>query len=274
MSYHPNKYPNNQLQTQPPSYQSYPPPAQQSYVQTPPPYQAQGYYPPPFQPQNYYNRQPLQAVPAPATRKGFPWWGWLIIALVVLIAARAVVGLSARNSALDTYNQIIFVTGGSSGRPAQPGASSLPLPASGGVIALPSSNNQAAKIGQTVSKNGYIITVHGVERSKNFSDLKDYKAPLQPGYTLLAVDITLECAREKCAASSKFGGVMNNRHNYDPAFFAIKKPEFKTKGDLTRGGKVRGWLTYEVDETATGLVFEYHPTPFTEAINFEFMLDK
>lgn len=110
------------------------------------------------------------------------------------------------------------------------------------------------RVGETLVQNGYVLIVNQVQRADIFQPFSKAK----DGNIYIALDLTIQ--------SSKDNGVQVNALNcslkdsqgfkYNIGVFG-KDPALASQNDLPRGDKIRGWVTFEVPKTASGLTFEY-----------------
>jgi hypothetical protein len=297
---------NNQQPPTPPQ------PAPQPYVFPQPGYGPQP-QPPVYPQQPGYPQQPQQqpglwnpsgdygGVPEPKKNR-VPWWGWLIIVVAALIVISGVLTANTKSQIAATITQAAAVvptaapldnssanvsnatatayaakvyanlTAGASGAIPQSNSGQSPIPTVRS-IPTPTSIPQSVKgrIGQTLSQNGYIITVNQAEKSQSYGDYKKAK----PGNIFLAVDITIQSDKDKGVSVSTFEATLKDGQGfkYDATFLG-KDPQLATQNDLPKGEKIRGWVTFEVPQTARGFTLEYKPIlEFTTSTLITFILE-
>lgn len=114
---------------------------------------------------------------------------------------------------------------------------------------------KTGKIGETVAQDGYLITVNGVERAESFGA----GGKAKDGNIMVAVDITVGSDKDKGVSSNGLNCNLKDSQGfkYSGAIFGVKNPLLPGQNDIPKGDKVRGWVTFEVPKTATGLTLEY-----------------
>jgi len=117
----------------------------------------------------------------------------------------------------------------------------------------PSDAAGVGKVKDTITQNGYIMTLNSVERNKSLGAGKNAKE----GNIYLFLDITITSDKDYGVESNpNFARVRDGQGNiYNPV--AGKTPPLTNSTNLPKGDKARGFVTFEVPEKATGLVYEY-----------------
>jgi hypothetical protein len=215
---------------------------QQPIIQPPPPQQPM-YYQQPQQP--VYYQQP-QAV------KQWPGWATalLVIGAVMLVVMIGVIGNLNKSSSLTTtttnQQQVVATAGPAVTQRAVQAASTATV-----------ATLKLGRVGETLALNGYTVTVNGVEKSENFSGAA--YGQVKDGYMYVAIDVTVGSTRDKGISSGCLTCSLKDDKGFkfDQNMVGYKKPLLPGDTDIPAGDKVRGWVTFEVPKTATGLVFEY-----------------
>jgi hypothetical protein len=214
--------------------------------QQPPPNYFHQQPPPQFNPNGYYG-----GAPPPKAVKPWPWWATMILVFVVFGGILVYATISSKSTTTSTTNttsnnqQQVVATAAPTQRAAQAAATTVP--------AL-----QAGKVGETITLNGYTITVNGVEKSENFDPSSDF-GKVKSGDIFVAVDVTVGSNKAKGVTSDALYAALkdNKGFKYDQPFSGYKKPLLPGENDIPAGDKVRGWVTFEVPKTASGFTFEY-----------------
>jgi hypothetical protein len=201
------------------------------------------------QQQPFYQQQPPQPQynpngvygNAPVAKRPWPWWATALLAIVVFVVVIAVVA-NANKTSTNANQQQVVATAGPTQRVA---------PASDTTVKI-------GRVGETIALNGYTLTVNKVEKSDNF-DTSNTIGKAKDGNIMLAVDITIGSNKTKgISANGLFASVKDSQgFKYDFAVFGQKEPRIAGTNDIPAGDKVRGWITFEVPKTATGLILEY-----------------
>ncbi|OJV92358.1 MAG: hypothetical protein BGO39_30990 [Chloroflexi bacterium 54-19] len=122
-----------------------------------------------------------------------------------------------------------------------------------------SSNNsqKIGKVGDTISLNGYTLTVNVVQKSENFSG--DAIDQAKSGNTFIAVDLTIGSQKNSGVSANALYATLKDSqgYSYNTGIFGDKQPSLKGTNDIPNGDKVRGWVTFEVPKTASGFTLEY-----------------
>jgi hypothetical protein len=134
----------------------------------------------------------------------------------------------------------------------------------------PTATSGIAKVGDTVVQGGYIITLLNVEKSEK--GYQSYGAPGE-GKVLVAVEIVIESGADEGVHVNPFYCSLKDSDGYEyGVYFFGKDPALQSTNDLPKGEKSRGWVTFEVVKTATGLVFIYAPITFGADVRIKFDL--
>lgn len=129
--------------------------------------------------------------------------------------------------------------------------------------------NVLAKVGETVKEGGYIITLANVETAKQFGEFFQAAA----GNKLIAVELLIESAASSGVNANPFYVTIKDASGYVYSSSGFgKEPALQSQNDMPIGEKIRGWVTFEIPETATNLVLIYEPLSFTDTIRIRFDL--
>jgi hypothetical protein len=237
--------------------QSIPPAPQypQQYPQQQQQYQQQPQYP---QQQGQQNQYPaigyFGGAPEPK-KKGFPWWAWLLIAFAVIILIGSVINASKPSTTATATAQAVQ----QGAVPTRAIQSTLQTTAPVAAAPTTATGPKIGKIGETQSVSGYLVTVNGVQKSDNFTQGDYGKA--KAGNTFIAVDLTVGSSKDSGVDPNGLSASIKDSQGfkYSIAVIGYKEPLLPGQNDLANGDKVRGWVTFEVPKTASGLVLEYTP---------------
>lgn len=118
------------------------------------------------------------------------------------------------------------------------------------------SQRRLSKVGEVVEQGSYALVVNEVEMGQSYNS---YIQP-KPGNQFIAIDLTIISKADQGVSANGLFAVLKDSEGfqYRPRFSG-KDPQLGSENDIPNGDKVRGWLTFEVPETAEGLVFEYRP---------------
>lgn len=113
----------------------------------------------------------------------------------------------------------------------------------------------------------YTITLIKVEEDKTYIGT----APNE-GNRFVSLELLIESGADEGVNVNMFYGNLKdvNGYSYDP--IGGKEPRLAMEHDLMRGGKARGWITFEIPKTAMGLVFYFKPPGRKGDLRFEFKL--
>lgn len=120
-----------------------------------------------------------------------------------------------------------------------------------------------AQVSQVVDQGAYSLTVNAMEEGQTYSTY------VQPdlGNHYVAVDLTINSKADEGVSINEFNAVLKDSEGYQyKPTFAGKDPQLGTESNLPAGDKARGWITFEVPDTAKGLIFEYRPMNLKRAI--------
>jgi hypothetical protein len=120
-----------------------------------------------------------------------------------------------------------------------------------------STGQRIGKVGETVSLNGYTLTVNAVQKSENFSGNVIDQA--DAGNIFIAVDLTIGSLKNNgVSANALYASLKDSQgYQYSTGIFGDKDPSLKGTNDIPSGDKVRGWVTFQVPKTASGFILEY-----------------
>jgi len=119
-----------------------------------------------------------------------------------------------------------------------------------------SQQTQTFKVGERVKLGNYYLTVNGFE---DYVEENEYMQP-DEGNKFLAVDVTIENGGTESASYNALDFEIQDSESYTyDTSMATKAPDLGS-GDLQEGRKIRGWVTFEVPTTATGLELIYQPS--------------
>jgi azurin len=125
------------------------------------------------------------------------------------------------------------------------------------------------KVGDTITQGDYIITLVGIETAASYGDI--YKAA--DGKIFVAVEIIVESGADTGVSVNPMYCKLTDGDAYSYTItFGGKDPFLSSQNDLPKGEKMRGWLTFEVPETAKDFIFSYEPLSVTETIRIRFSL--
>lgn len=243
----------------------------------------------PIQPQQWNPNGVYGGVPVP--KKGIPWWGTaiiLVLALAVIGAIGSVIRSGSPTTTSTNSNQVQVVATAIPDAPQLPttianqnnsssrsGASTnqqTPLPTIK-AIPTPTAVPQFVKgrMGDTLTQNGYIVTINSAEKSESYGDFRKAK----DGYIFLAVDITIQSDKAKDISSSVVQASLKDGQGFTyDATWVGKDPQLASKNDIPKGDKVRGWVTFEVPKTAKGFTLEYTGLwEFSNTTRIDFVLE-
>ena len=115
------------------------------------------------------------------------------------------------------------------------------------------------ELGKPVSYGGHILTVNQIEKIETFDRNK-----ARPGMQFVFVDITYESGGDENLSSTLFFEHARLKDNTGYIYEAqsnLRKPGLvDTSGVIPKGSKVRGWLTFQVPQTADGLLLDFPVT--------------
>lgn len=127
-----------------------------------------------------------------------------------------------------------------------------------------------AKVGRA---GAYVLTVNAI--IDPFVSKELFASRPSEGYRYIVLDVTLENAGDKPILYNQFYFKVKDAQGfeYEPALvFSAPRPSFSS-GQLSPGGKTRGYLAFEVAQTARGLKLMHMPRFFGEAPTITISLD-
>jgi hypothetical protein len=151
---------------------------------------------------------------------------------------------------------------------------SLPqtLPTNQSIISQSTDTNQPSAIlghvGDTLSQGNYVIALVGVEKAKCFGE---YSCAGE-GKVLIAVEIIVKSAGSGVHVNPFYCKIKDSQGYEYMMSLLGKEPSLKAQNDLPIGEISRGWITFELSETATGLIFSYEPIQFLNEVRIRFDL--
>jgi hypothetical protein len=161
----------------------------------------------------------------------------------------------------DLFNPTATITTAVAANPvAVATATQRPLPTRTPVVqqAIPTATPLFAtgRIGDRLTSGNYILTVNGAEKSQSYNSFSNPK----PGNEYLAVDVTIESASNRDVSTSASYVTLQDSAGFRYEYSLLgKEPGLPSENPVPLGSKVRGWITFEVPKTATGLVLSFKP---------------
>lgn len=124
-------------------------------------------------------------------------------------------------------------------------------------IGSANTNQRESLIGSSFDQGNYELIVNEAEV---IDDYNSYEKPDAANH-YVSVNVTITSKVNQGFSVNPLNAVLKDSEGYQyrPTFAAIKKPQFMAQEEVTYGDKVRGWITFEIPNTAQGLVFEYRP---------------
>jgi hypothetical protein len=133
----------------------------------------------------------------------------------------------------------------------------------------PAESASIGKVGDTIVNGDYIVTLVNVERGEVYSE---WSQP-DEGNILVAVEIVIESGADEGVSVNPLYCSLKDSDGYEYSMYLFgKDPSLGAENDLPKGDKMRGWVTFEVPESAAGFIFSYEPISFTETIRIRFEL--
>jgi hypothetical protein len=125
------------------------------------------------------------------------------------------------------------------------------------------------KVGDTISQGGYIITVVNAETATSYGEIDKPES----GNIFVGVEIIIESAADTGVSVNPYFCTLTDgdARSYNPSFVG-NDPLLSSQNDLPKGEKMRGWVTFEVPETAKDFLFLYEPISFTDDVRILFGL--
>jgi len=115
------------------------------------------------------------------------------------------------------------------------------------------------KVGETVTQGAYSITVANVETATTYGEFNSAEA----GNKFVAVELVIQSGAATGVSVNPFYVSLkdSNGYEYTVSIFG-KEPSLKSQNDLPSGEFVRGWVTFEVPDGASGFILTYDPLSF------------
>jgi hypothetical protein len=140
------------------------------------------------------------------------------------------------------------------------------------VAAAPTDAPAAAKLGKvgdTVTQGDYKITLANAEKNTAYGTF----AKAEAGKMFVAIEIIVESGADTGVSVNPFYCKLTDGDAYAYNVNAFgKDPSLSSQNDLPKGEKMRGWVTFEVPDTAKDFVFSYSPISFTDKTRIRFSL--
>jgi hypothetical protein len=125
------------------------------------------------------------------------------------------------------------------------------------------------KVGDTITQGDYIITMVSAETATSYGDY----TKAGDGKKYVAVEIIVESGADTGVSVNPFYCKLADGDAYSYTMtIGGHDPSLSSQNDLAKGEKMRGWVTFEVPETARDFIFSYEPISFTENIRIRFNL--
>lgn len=144
--------------------------------------------------------------------------------------------------------------------PVQPTSASILLPSVTPPVppTQAPSQNSIAKIGDRVVQGDYALTVTNVEVAQKYSLFS-----ADAGKQFIAVEVLIESNADTGVSVDPLYATIKDSDAYQYNMSAFgKDPALGSQNDLPAGDKMRGWITFEIPQTAHGLIFSYEPLDF------------
>jgi serine/threonine-protein kinase len=148
-----------------------------------------------------------------------------------------------------------------------------PLTFASNPSSLPTSTS--GKVGDTIGANGYLMTVNKTETADTVDMGGSFgKIKAGAGKKFVALELTFESLSSQGININRNGATLKDSESirYE-ATGRAREPELVFISNLPKGTKVRGWVTFEIPQTANGLTFEYQPIAGTK-VSLQVTLDK
>lgn len=130
----------------------------------------------------------------------------------------------------------------------------------------------------TASSNSYKVGDRIKIGDEEYFTIVEVDPAVEPGEFLkpdkgnkwVAVLVEIEGINPEGATYNPFYFSIKDGNGFEYNFSAFgKEPSLQSGNDLAPGKKVRGWVTFEVPEDATGLVVSYEAGVFADAVEVE-----
>lgn len=136
-------------------------------------------------------------------------------------------------------------------------------------LPTPTPASTIGKVGETVTQGAYSITLVGVEKATQYSE---FFAP-SAGNIFLSVEVIIQSSADTGVSVNPLYTSVRDSNGYEYTTSLLgKEPALQSQNDLPNGEFVRGWITFEVPESASGFIFTYEPLSFTDNIRIRFEL--
>lgn len=130
----------------------------------------------------------------------------------------------------------------------------------------PTTAPNIGKVGDTITQGDYIITVVSVETAQEFGDFVKVKE----GNIFVATELIVESGAAAGVSVNPLYISVKDAEGFEYTSTILgKEPSLKSQNDLPAGEKMRGWVTFEVPTTATGLILTYQPLGGNVRIRFD-----
>lgn len=120
----------------------------------------------------------------------------------------------------------------------------------------------SGKLGETIGRGSYLMTVSKMEMADEIQTpitqsalLNDRKA--RAGNQFITLELTFENGAEGDIAIGSYTGDLKDSEGYKYDATDGPTPQLFSLKHLPSGGKVKGWVAFEVPKTAKGFTFEY-----------------
>lgn len=199
---------------------------------------------------------PVPPPPSPRTPRP-PVWLLVVGALVIVALIGTIVAVVSLKSSGGGQPTPLAVNGSSPvGQvPLQSTSASTPV---GQPTAIPTPTS-AHKIGDTVSIDGWQMTVEGLKSSQG----GEFDS-LQPGDTFLEIDVSLLNQTGQAQGMESFAAFTlkdsATGQQYEQTF--VSDAPARPDGRVPAGGKLRGTLAYEVPQAVHSFELDVSPNPF------------
>jgi hypothetical protein len=122
-------------------------------------------------------------------------------------------------------------------------------------------SQKSYKLGDTIEFDGFIISALTVDDP--YIESSEFFQP-EEGMRYIAVEVSYENRSTKTLNYSWYDWTLYDEagYNYDASIFATKEPALNTSS-LNSGNKTRGWITYEVQDSAKNFTIQFKPDFFS-----------
>ena len=125
------------------------------------------------------------------------------------------------------------------------------------------------EIGDQVRRDALSIIVLSVEEVSVYEDVKP-----KAGNKYIAIELEIESMMDSSDVNPLDARLQDSDGNVYFLMFGGKDPFLQAQYGLSKGAQVKGWITYEVPETAKGFWFIYEPIFSTYSEKIIINLDK